>query len=68
MNTGFIYVNIDLRHQYGISVAEVADVPPRETSLSGDERGETSVVRRLQMDTFVYYYMAESATEQTRLG
>ena len=22
MNTGFIYVNIDLRHQYGISVAE----------------------------------------------
>ena len=22
MTTGFIYVNIDLRHQYGISVAE----------------------------------------------
>ena len=26
----------------------VADVPPRETSLSGDERGETSAVRRLR--------------------
>ena len=26
----------------------VADVPPRETSLSGDERGETSAVRRLE--------------------
>ena len=26
----------------------VADVPPRETSLSGDERGETSAVRRIQ--------------------
>ena len=25
----------------------VADVPPREKSLSGDERGETSTVRRL---------------------
>ena len=25
----------------------VADVPPRETSLSGEERGETSAVRRL---------------------
>ena len=25
----------------------VADVPPRETSLSGDERGETSAVHRL---------------------
>ena len=25
----------------------VADVPPRETYLSGDERGETSAVRRL---------------------
>ena len=25
----------------------VADVPPREKSLSGDERGETSAVRRL---------------------
>ena len=25
----------------------VTDVPPRETSLSGDERGETSAVRRL---------------------
>ena len=39
------YVNIDLHHQYGFSVAEY--VPPRETSLSGDERGETSVARRL---------------------
>ena len=35
-----------MRHQYGISVAE-SDVPPRETSLSGDERGETSAVRML---------------------
>ena len=26
------YVNIDLRHQYGISQSKVADVPPRETS------------------------------------
>ena len=25
----------------------VADVPPRETSLSDDERGETSAIRRL---------------------
>ena len=25
----------------------VADVPPRETTLSGDERGETSAVRKL---------------------
>ena len=30
----------------------IADVPPRETSLSGDERGETSAVRRL---TLVWY-------------
>ena len=27
----------------------VADVPPRETSLSGEERGETSAVRRLHL-------------------
>ena len=26
----------------------VAEVPPRETSLSGDERGETSAARRLE--------------------
>ena len=26
------YVNIDLRHEYGISAPQVADVPPRETS------------------------------------
>ena len=38
------YVNNDLRHQYGISAAEVL---PRETSLSGDERGKTFAVRRL---------------------
>ena len=30
----------------------VADVPPRETSFSGDERGETSVVRRLMITLF----------------
>ena len=28
------YVNIDLRHQYGISVFWVAEVPSRETSLA----------------------------------
>ena len=28
----------------------VADVPPRETSLSGDEREETSAVRRLKKE------------------
>ena len=38
--TGF---RTDLRHQYG-----VADVPPSETSLSGDERGESSAVPRLK--------------------
>ena len=27
----------------------ITDVPPRETSLSGDERGETSAVRRLPL-------------------
>ena len=43
MNTGFIYVNIDLRHQYGISVAE------SQTFLLAKcpERGETSAVRWL---------------------
>ena len=35
------YVNIDLRHQHGTSAAE------SQTSLSGDERGETSAFRRL---------------------
>ena len=30
MTTIFVIINIDLRHQYGIS-ARVADVPPRET-------------------------------------
>ena len=42
MTTRFYYVNIDLRHQYGISVAEsqtflCANVPRDE------ERGETDV-------------------------
>ena len=38
--TGF---RTDLRHQYGVT-----DVPPSETSLSGDERGESSAVPRLK--------------------
>ena len=43
MTTRFIYVNIDLRHQYVISVAE------SQTLLlaKSPERGETSAVRRL---------------------
>ena len=36
------YVNIDLRHQYGISVAE-SQTFLRAKSLSGEERGETDV-------------------------
>ena len=48
MTTGFImYTYIDFPHQYGIFCRWVADVPSRETSLSGDERGETSAFRRL---------------------
>ena len=32
------------------------DVPPRETSLNGDERGETSAVRRLGLLKFNEYH------------
>ena len=35
--------------------AEGRDVPPRETSFSGDERGKTSAVRRLRSNTFLWY-------------
>ena len=48
-------LNIDLRHQYGISLAESND-PPCETSLSGDERGETSAFRRLKLRVRVYKF------------
>ena len=33
----------------------VADVPPRKKSLSGDEKGETSAVRRLHNDQEYYW-------------
>ena len=36
------YVNIDLRHQYGISVAESRTFSSRNVP-SGEERGETAV-------------------------
>ena len=32
MTTGFFYVNIDLRHRYGISLVESQTFLPRETS------------------------------------
>ena len=32
-------------------------VPPRETSLSGDKRGETSAVRRLSVSSLVIYLL-----------
>ena len=41
------YVNIDLRHQYGISVAELQTFLLAKHPISGDERRETSAVRRL---------------------
>ena len=43
----------------------VADVPPRETSFSGDERGGTSAVRRLQNRKSCQrtaHYMADLST------
>ena len=40
--------------QQNSNAAWVADVPPRETSFSGDERGEvTSAVRRLPCAKFL---------------
>ena len=57
MTTEFIYVNIDLRHQYGISVAESQTflLAKRHSACSGDERGETSVVRRLNSKTHALF-------------
>ena len=43
MTTGFFYVNIDLRHRYGISLVESQTFLPRETSPAGEERGEAAV-------------------------
>ena len=46
------YVNTDLSSVWNF-YHWVADIPLRETSLSGDEQGETSAVRRLTMN-YVY--------------
>ena len=43
MTTEFIYVNIDLRHQYGISVTESQTFLLTKHVPSGEERGETDV-------------------------
>ena len=45
------YVNIDLRHQYGISVAE-SQTFLRAKRPSGEERGETHVFARYKNQTF----------------
>ena len=42
LNTALMMVNIDLRHQYGISVAEAQTSPQRDVP-SGEEQGETAV-------------------------
>ena len=49
------YVNIDLRHQYGISVAELQTFLLAIRPISGDERGETSAVRRLVIGVLSVY-------------
>ena len=45
MTAGSYYVNINLRHQYGISAAESQAFlrAKRPRGLSGEERGETDV-------------------------
>ena len=49
------YVNIDLRHQYGISVTELQTFLLAKRPISGDERGETSAVRRLVIGVLSVY-------------
>ena len=49
MTTGFIYVNIDLRHQYGISVAESQTLAKRPWRRGARRNGS---IRRLHPLTF----------------
>ena len=50
-----IYEVVYGRRFSSLIAAEGRDVPPRETSFSGDERGKTSAVRRLRSSTFLTF-------------